>query len=115
MSLLFRTTDVMSARKRCCSPGPDSCRGILPCEVVAGQHKQSLHNRLSGGSQGGLMWKCFSFMSMFFRFYHACASALLMLRASSHTPAPTEKNKTSVHRTGSSRCSSRFHHACCLY
>src|SRR5260370_38175300 len=32
----------MSARKRCCSPAPDSCRGILPCGVVAGQHKQSL-------------------------------------------------------------------------
>jgi len=57
------------------------------------------------------MWKCFSFMTMFFRF-HRASSDFLMLWSSPHAHTHREEQSQC---TGSSRCSSRFHHACCLY
>src|SRR5438270_1211470 len=75
MSLLCRTTDVVSTRTKCCSPGPDFCRGILPHGVVRGQHTYVLHNRSS--------------VSITHQVTSSCSGL-------HPTPTPTEKNKASA-------------------
>jgi hypothetical protein len=66
------------------------------CRSTEAEPVQPTFRRLAGG----LTWKCFSFMSMFsmyFRFHHACASALLMLQAASHTEEQNQYFITQVH------------------